>query len=34
MPELNWEYGYIASLSVMAVVMTGMVLFFRKKKWF
>lgn len=34
MPELNWEYGYIASLSVMAVVMAGMVLFFRKKKWF
>lgn len=34
MPELSWEYGYIASLAVMASIVAGMVLFFRRKKWF
>jgi magnesium transporter len=33
MPELQWEHGYIFALIVMAVVVLGLVLFFRKKKW-
>jgi len=33
MPELDLEYGYLVSLGVMLVVMLGMVLFFRHKKW-
>ncbi|MES9996577.1 magnesium/cobalt transporter CorA [Desulfovibrio aminophilus] len=34
MPELNWEYGYYASLGLMAVVGVGMAVFFAKRKWF
>ncbi len=33
MPELNAEWGYPVSLIVMLVIMLGMILFFRKKKW-
>jgi magnesium transporter len=33
MPELASDWGYPVSLIVMAVIMLGMVLFFRKKKW-
>lgn len=34
MPELHWKYGYFATLAVMFVVAAGMVLYFRRKKWF
>ena len=34
MPELNWKYGYPASIAVMALVALGMVRYFKKKKWF
>jgi magnesium transporter len=34
MPELNWEYGYYASLVLMAVVGVGMAVFFARRKWF
>jgi Mg2+ and Co2+ transporters len=34
MPELNWEYGYYASLGLMAVVGVGMAVFFARRKWF
>jgi len=33
MPELNWPYGYVACLALMAAVATGLVLFFKRKQW-
>lgn len=33
MPELDTKFGYFASLGVIAVIMVGMALFFKKKKW-
>ncbi|RKX24791.1 MAG: magnesium and cobalt transport protein CorA [Candidatus Zixiibacteriota bacterium] len=33
MPELGWEQGYFIALGVMLVIMLGMILFFKKKKW-
>jgi len=33
MPELEWKYGYFATLFLMAIVALVMVLFFRKKEW-
>lgn len=33
MPELNWYWGYPFSLAIMAVVATGLILFFRRKRW-
>jgi len=33
MPELNWKYGYVMSLGVMALVALVMVFYFRRKKW-
>ncbi len=33
MPELNLEWAYPVSLAVMLMIMLGMILFFRKKKW-
>ncbi|MDH3360799.1 MAG: magnesium/cobalt transporter CorA [Nitrosopumilus sp.] len=32
-PELQWEYSYFAMLSVMAVITTLMIIWFKKKKW-
>lgn len=34
MPELEWRYGYAAVWVLMAAVATGMLLFFRRQKWF
>lgn len=34
MPELNWHYGYLAIWGVMIVVAGGMILFFKRRKWF
>lgn len=34
MPELNWAYGYPTVLGVMALVVIGMVLWFRRRGWF
>ncbi|MFH1609055.1 MAG: magnesium/cobalt transporter CorA [Candidatus Bipolaricaulota bacterium] len=34
MPELRWRYGYFAALGVMFVVAVGMLVYFRRKKWF
>ncbi len=34
MPELSWKYSYFALLGVMVVVLIGMVIFFRRKRWF
>ncbi|MCK4655669.1 MAG: magnesium/cobalt transporter CorA [candidate division Zixibacteria bacterium] len=33
MPELNWEYGYIFVWVIIIVIVTGLLLFFRKRKW-
>lgn len=34
MPELKWKYGYMAVWLLMAVVLSGMIYYLRKKKWF
>jgi len=33
MPELSWEYGYVAALGIMLAVVVGLIIFFHKKKW-
>jgi magnesium transporter len=33
MPELNWPFGYVLCLGVMASIAAGMVIFFKRKKW-
>lgn len=33
MPELNWVWGYPAALGLMAIVISFMVYFFKKKRW-
>ncbi|MDP2962535.1 MAG: CorA family divalent cation transporter, partial [Sulfurimicrobium sp.] len=33
MPELEWHYGYLASWVVMILLASGMVIYFKKKKW-
>ena len=33
MPEIQWEFGYYSVLIVMALMVIGMLTFFRKKKW-
>lgn len=34
MPELKWHYGYFITLGLMAALVVGMLLYFKKKKWF
>jgi magnesium transporter len=34
MPELNWESGYFMVLGIMFMIVVGMVVYFKKKKWF
>jgi magnesium transporter len=34
MPELGWAYGYPALWVVMLVTMVGMLVYFKRKKWF
>lgn len=34
MPELEWTYGYYAIWGVIIVVALGMILYFRRQKWF
>ncbi len=33
MPELNWRYGYPASLGLMALMTVGMVWYFKRRGW-
>ena len=33
MPELNWKYGYIFSISLMVIVVAAILYFFKRKKW-
>ena len=34
MPELEWHWGYFTVLGVMAMLLVGMILYFKKKHWF
>jgi magnesium transporter len=34
MPELRWKYGYFVVLFVMFLLVVGMIVLFKKKKWF
>jgi len=34
MPELGWKYGYVFIWGVMLVILIGMGIYFRKKRWF
>jgi magnesium transporter len=34
MPELSWRYGYFVVWGVMLLVLLGMVIYFKRKKWF
>jgi magnesium transporter len=33
MPELEWRYGYLVVVLVMAAIAIGMLIFFRRKRW-
>ncbi|MES1926381.1 magnesium/cobalt transporter CorA [Salinisphaera sp. T31B1] len=33
MPELGWRYGYPAVIAVMAILVIGMLIYFRRRKW-
>jgi len=33
MPELNWKYGYFIVLGIMFFLTSGMLIYFRRKKW-
>lgn len=33
MPELGWEYGYPAVIAVSALIVAGLVWYFKRKKW-
>jgi len=34
MPELHWRYGYLGSWLVIIAMIGGMLLYFKRKKWF
>lgn len=34
MPELSWKFGYMGAYGLMAMVAIGMLIYFRKNKWF
>jgi magnesium transporter len=33
MPELNWKYGYLSSLGLMALMVLGMMWYFKWRGW-
>lgn len=33
MPELNWQYGYLFALGIMAAVAGGLLVYFRRRGW-
>jgi magnesium transporter len=33
MPELEYKYGYFVILGIMVLVLIGMLIFLRRKKW-
>lgn len=34
MPELNWKWGYLGVWLILLVILIGMVIYFKRKKWF
>jgi magnesium transporter len=34
MPELGWRWAYFTVLGAMVVIGIGMIIYFRKKRWF
>ncbi|WP_310556756.1 magnesium/cobalt transporter CorA [Flavobacterium sp.] len=34
MPELHWKYGYFIILGCMVTLLLGMIIYFKKKKWY
>jgi magnesium transporter len=34
MPELGWRYGYAFSWGIILVMVIGLLIFFKRKKWF
>ena len=34
MPELTWKYGYASIIGLSILICAGMILWFKKKKWF
>ena len=34
MPELHWKYGYFIGLGFMLILLLGMIIYFKKKKWY
>lgn len=34
MPELRWQYGYFTIMGIMFALFVGMIVYFKKKKWF
>ena len=33
MPELHWRWGYPAVMAVMLLIVIGLLLFFRRRRW-
>ncbi len=33
MPELEWEHGYLGTLGIMALIVIGMIFYFKRKGW-
>ena len=34
MPELHWKYGYFIILAAMFLLLLGMIIYFKKRKWY
>ena len=34
MPELHWKYGYFIIMGLMIILLAGMIIYFKKKKWY
>ena len=34
MPELRWHYGYFAVWLLILLIVVGMLIYFKRKKWF
>ncbi len=34
MPELNWKWGYLSIWAVMVLIFVGMIIYFKRKKWY
>jgi magnesium transporter len=34
MPELHWKYGYFIILGFMFLLLVGMIIYFKKRKWY